>query len=121
MGLLLEEIRDEFLPDSARNKKVTSSPTQTDGPARMTASVATEGTPSLNETHIPEATNNEHNKTGVDDTVPTEEQLTLMNKHLSEMTDSTLRSVLRCLKSTNSSQEVQKLVVLRLGEISAEL
>lgn len=117
MGLILEEIRDEFLPESARSKRALSS--QTEMPD------ATFETPSPNMTALAEGGTEKNSfhtdsKAEANGVGPTEEQLTIMNKHLREMTDSTLRSMLRCLKSTNSSPEVQKLVILRLGELSAE-
>lgn len=115
MGTILEEIRDEFLPENARKRRVSSRPSQTDCPDDM------EGAPSLNRTCESSNDKDKLNETAVNAMVPSEEQLTIMNKHLAEMTESTLRSMLKCLKSTNSGPEVQKLVILRLGELSAEL
>lgn len=101
MGKMLEEIRDEFLPESARSRKSMTSYSQTE-----------KGNNHTKTSYIDKSSNKAYEEVS-------EEQAVIMNKHLNEMSEATLRSMLRCLKSTKSSPEVQKLVLIRLGELSA--
>lgn len=114
MGLILEEIRDKFLPESARNRRVSSRLSQTE----EADGAGMGGSSALNKSF--ERNNGNHRKSTGNDNVPNQEQLNAMNKHLQEMSESTLRSMLKCLKTTNSSPDIQRLVILRLGELSAE-
>lgn len=100
MGTILEEIRDEFLPESARGRKSLSMSSQTERGDEVMKTPHHDGGSKAGDQEV------------------SEEQATIMNKHLSEMSEHTLKSMMKCLKSSNSSPEIQKLVLIRLGEIS---
>lgn len=110
MGVILEEIRDEELARKSNRKgRVSSTSTgqQTDEVQGATAADYKD--------HI--ANTEQNGQVGNDD--DKKNHLAVMDMHLSEMSESTLRSMLRCLINTNSSPEVQNLVLLKLGKISA--
>lgn len=96
MGNILEEIREEFLPGSAPTRQSSTQLTQMD---------KSEEGDQTSPTYI----GGKGNGNKMEDSVPSEEQRAMMNKHLNEMSETTLRSMLNCLKSTNSSPEVQKM------------
>lgn len=110
MGKILEEIRDEALPPALKQRKDRGS---TSSLGQQTEEKVVEENAAAKNDHLdPRTLNSSEN-------VANSEHLAIMDKHLSEMGESTLRSMLKCLVNTNSGPEVQNMVLLKLGKISA--
>lgn len=92
MGTIPEEIRDKFLPEGARKRRVSSRPSQTED-------VSGAGGPSpLRKPGEKDMGNDNHGRMTGNETVPNEEQLAIMNKHLNEMSESISKACLSALK-----------------------
>lgn len=107
MGHILEDIRDEFLPMSAK-----STPQRSGNQSSRRKD---------DEMTTPQKSSQEQSMAcSQDDSRMRKDQTESMNNHLSGMNISTLKSMLKCLKKSNSSPEVQKLILLRIGELISE-
>lgn len=116
MGRLLEEIRDEFLPkhrdedlvptnvvDNTTHKPQGPDVTATDQPSTIIADTQ------------PKAPENEEQI----DVTSREGNLSTTSHYLAGMSESVLKNMLLGLKNTNTGPDVQKQIIIRLGEISA--
>lgn len=106
MGHILEDIRDEFLPSSAKSAT----------PRKKTNH-------SLNREDMqksPPQTQSQDHSAAQTESKMRADQNELMGNHLQGMSIGTLKSMLKCLKNTDSSPEVQKMILLRIGELISE-
>lgn len=113
MGHILEDIREEFLPSSAKS----TTPTRKARNSQDREDV--QKSPTLKSPYQEQSQN--HTPTNShDDSKMRADQNELMGNHLLGMKLSTLKSMLKCLKKSGSSPEVQKMILLRIGELISE-
>lgn len=106
MGKILKEIRDELLWKTS--------------PTNGGSALKNQQTPNVSATgdEIPIKHDNPTKDLSRDYSVMSEEQAEIMNNHLKYMNKNTLKSMLKCLQSSNSIPEVQNLIIMKISQLT---
>lgn len=109
MGKILEETRDEFLVKAGLTYE---NPPSTEQQTSGVENAATLDVETSNKVEDPFTVSSQEGSALSD------EQIEVMNGHLKDMNKSTLKTMLKCLQSSNASLEVQNLIVMKIGQLT---
>lgn len=116
MGTILEEIRNEFLPKQEQDGVGNYTPVKQ---IQQHQQSPTRPQPQHNDSKGKKLKQTEENGLMEHDNDNDNNNGSTTSKYIAEMGESSLKSMLKVLKSTNTGEDIQRAILLRLGHISA--